>query len=109
MKKKVISLFLCTLIAGGSVSLFSVNAAENEQEAHYIRVVENNNLLTYYNENGEEVDVDKLNNDVDVNESSLPSKYDLRDYNRLTSVKNQGSEGLCWGYPLQNSRPFRAR
>ena len=98
MKKKVISLLLCTLIAGGSVSLFSVNAAENEQEAHYIRAVENNNLLTYYNENGEEVDVDKLNNDVDVNESSLPSKYDLRDYNRLTSVKNQGSEGLCWDF-----------
>ena len=72
MKKKVISLLLCTLIAGGSVSLFSVNAAENEQEAHYIRAVENNNLLTYYNENGEEVDVDNLNNDVDVNESSLP-------------------------------------
>lgn len=98
MKKKVISLLLCTLIAGGSVSLFSVNAAENEQEAHYIRAVENNNLLTYYNENGEEVDVDKLNNDVDVNESSLPSKYDLRNYNRLTSVKNQGSEGLCWDF-----------
>lgn len=69
MKKKVISLLLCTLIAGGSVSLFSVNAAENEQEAHYIRAVENNNLLTYYNENGEEVDVDKLNNDVDVNKA----------------------------------------
>lgn len=98
MKKKVISLFLCSLIAGGSVSLFSVNAAENEQEAHYIRAVENNNLLTYYNENGEEVDVDKLNNDIDVNESSLPSKYDLRNYNRLTSVKNQGSEGLCWDF-----------
>lgn len=98
MKKKIISLFLCTLIAGGSASLFSVNAAENEQEAHYIRSVNNNNLLTYYNENGEEVDVDNLNNDVDVNESSLPSKYDLRDYNRLTSVKNQGSEGLCWDF-----------
>lgn len=98
MKKKIISLFLCTLIAGGSVSLFSVNAAENEQEAHYIRSVNNNNLLTYYNENGEEVDVDKLNNDVDINESSIPEKYDLRDYNRVTSVKNQGSEGLCWDF-----------
>ena len=98
MKKKIISLFLCTLIAGGSVSLFSVNAAENEQEAQYIRSVEKNNLLTYYNENGEEVDVDKLNNDVDVNASSLPSKYDLRDYNRVTPVRNQGSEGLCWDF-----------
>ena len=98
MKKKIISLLLCTLIAGGSVSLFSVNAAENEHEAHYIRAVENNNLLTYYNENGEEVDVESLNNDFFINESALPSEYDLRDYNRLTSVKNQGSEGLCWDF-----------
>lgn len=98
MKKKIISLFLCTLIAGGSVSLFSVSAAENEQEAQYIRAVENNNLLSYYNENGEEVNVEALNNDVDVNENSLPSEYDLRKYNRVTSVRNQGSEGLCWDF-----------
>lgn len=98
MKKKVISLFLCTLIAGGSTSLFSVNAAENKQETQYIRSVTDNNLLSYYNENGDEVNVESLNNDVDVNESSLPSEYDLRDYNRVTSVKNQGSEGLCWDF-----------
>lgn len=98
MKKKVISLFLCTLIAGGSASLFSVNAAENKQGTQYIRSVTDNNLLSYYNENGDEVDVESLNNDVDVNESSLPSEYDLRDYNRVTSVKNQGSEGLCWDF-----------
>ena len=98
MKKKIISLMLCAFIATGSTSLFSVSAAENEQEAQYIRAVQNNNLLTYYNENGEEVDIEKLNNDVDVNESSLPSEYDLRDYNRVTSVKNQGSEGLCWDF-----------
>lgn len=98
MKKKIISLLLCTLIAGGSASLFSVNAAENEREAHYIRSVNNNNLLSYYNENGEEVDVESLNNDFYINESALPSEYDLRDYNRVTSVKNQGSEGLCWDF-----------
>ena len=98
MKKKIISLLLCTLIAGGSVSLFSVSAAENEQEVQYIRSVTDNNLLSYYNENGEEVDIESLNNDVEVNESALPSKYDLRDYNRVTSVRNQGSEGLCWDF-----------
>lgn len=98
MKKKIVSLLLCTLIAGGSVSVFSVSAAENEQEVQYIRAVNNNNLLSYYNENGEEVDVESLNNDVDINESSIPEKYDLRDYNRVTSVRNQGSEGLCWDF-----------
>ena len=83
MKKKIISLLLCTLIAGSGASLFSVSAVENEQELQYIRPIENNNLLSYYNENGDEVDVEALNNDVDVNETSLPSKYDLRKYNRV--------------------------
>ena len=29
---------------------------------------------------------------------ALPSKYDLRDYGRITSVKNQGIPGPCWAF-----------
>ena len=29
---------------------------------------------------------------------TLPSKYDLRDYNQVTSVKNQKSSGNCWAF-----------
>ena len=29
---------------------------------------------------------------------SLPSQYDLRDYGRITSVKNQGIPGPCWAF-----------
>lgn len=30
--------------------------------------------------------------------SNLPSKYDMRDYGGISSVKNQGSEGTCWAH-----------
>ena len=29
---------------------------------------------------------------------ALPEKYDLRDYNKLTPVKDQGPEGTCWAF-----------
>ena len=29
---------------------------------------------------------------------ALPSRYDLRDYGRITSVKNQGIPGPCWAF-----------
>lgn len=63
----------------------------------------------HYDENGNIV-FDKLyynwqnsqtNMYVDYNykeTTSLPTKYDLRDYNYVTSVKNQGEEGNCWAF-----------
>jgi len=34
---------------------------------------------------------------------SLPSSYDLRNYNRVTSVRNQGSCGSCWAFATYGS------
>ena len=28
----------------------------------------------------------------------IPSRYDLRDYGRISSVKNQGISGPCWAF-----------
>lgn len=96
--KKLMSILLCALIAGSTIPLFTAGAAENEQKPQYIRSAEKNNLVSYYDESGNEIDVEKLNSDIYINENSLPSEYDLRDYDRVSPVRNQGSEGLCWDF-----------
>ena len=33
-----------------------------------------------------------------LRQTAIPESYDLRDYNRITSVKNQGKDGACWTF-----------
>ena len=33
-----------------------------------------------------------------IKSEALPVSYDLRNYNRVTSVKNQGIPGPCWAF-----------
>lgn len=102
MKKKFISIFLSLLTAGGCFSALSASAKEIEyypqKSIGHIEQVQKNNIATYYDENGQKIDITALNNDIDINEQALPSSYDLRDYQRVTSVKNQESQGLCWDF-----------
>lgn len=102
MNKKFISIFLSLLIAGGCTSVFSASAQETDEntqdDIEYIEQVQNDDIVLYYDENGQEMDITELNNDVYVNENLLPSKYDLRDFKRITPVRNQGSQGLCWDF-----------
>ena len=37
-------------------------------------------------------------NYVDIGNVTLPESYDLRDYNQVTSVKDQLSDGNCWAF-----------
>lgn len=102
MKKKFISIFLSLLIAGSCTSAFSASAQETDEsiqdDIQYIEQVQNDDITMYYDENGQEMDITELNNDVYVNENLLPSSYDLRDYNRITPVRDQGFQGLCWDF-----------
>ncbi len=48
---------------------------------------------------GYEYEFDKSSYTVNVNYESvppLPSKYDLRDVNRISTIRNQGSTSTCW-------------
>ncbi|HCI60731.1 MAG TPA: hypothetical protein DE313_07980 [Ruminococcus sp.] len=95
MKKKIISLLLCALIAAGCIPSFTAYAEDEDDGIQEIRAVTQNNLTTYYDENDNEIDITTLNNDVDVDENTLPEKYDLRDYGRVTPARHQVG-GTCW-------------
>ncbi len=44
---------------------------------------------------------DKSNHTVQIeyeNEPALPASYDLRSFNRASSIRNQGSTSTCWAY-----------
>ena len=103
MFKKIFAALLATTLIAGSLSISSVSAVENNEtnsdtaEIKTITPIIKNNITTYYDQDGKEVDPTLLNADVEV-EKKLPSSYDLRDYGRSTSVKDQGNLGLCWDF-----------
>lgn len=102
MKKKFFSLLFSLLTATSCATSFSAGAAETndniQDDIKYIQQVQSDDITLYYDENGRKIDIAELNNDIDVNENSLPSSYDLRDYKRVTPVRNQGVQGLCWDF-----------
>ena len=51
---------------------------------------ENNNISTNFYSS-------EISYTIDYS-TGLPSKYDLRDYGYVTSVKNQGTGGYCWAF-----------
>ena len=103
MIKKLCSILLATTMIIGLCSILTVNAAENIEPVHTpnvsaLTLKTDKNVSRFYNEDGEEVDLSTLNASTFSRRYALPSKFDLRDEGRSTSVKDQGNYGFCWSF-----------
>ena len=102
MFKRILSAILSvTVLSATAISVGAVSVNEVQEsdiaEIKTIKPIIKNNIVTYYDENGNEVDITAENREIEVN-TALPESFDLRDYGRTTSVRNQGTEGLCWDF-----------
>lgn len=101
MKKhtKYISVILTAMLVSGccSTAFYAATLDENTDSVKAIYEKEENGRTLFYDENNNEIAIEDLNADESANRN-IPAKYDLRDYGRVTSVKNQGSEGYCWAF-----------
>ena len=79
------------------------NFIANESDLDLIYSVTENNAVTYYDSDNNVVDITRNSAPSTVDESTLPDSFDLRDEGRLTSVKNQGTEGFCWNFASTSS------
>ena len=104
MLKKVCSLLLAIVMLASLCSTLTVYAAEKGESGHTpnvstLTMKAENNVRKFYNAKGEEVDLSDLNTSTfSRRRVALPSKYDLRDEGRSTSVKDQGVDGFCWSF-----------
>ena len=73
-------------------------AAEETELNYIVPVLSDNNMVTYFDQDNNEVDINVGVSAASLDEISFPSSYDLRDEGRVTSVKDQGSEGFCWNF-----------
>jgi PBP1b-binding outer membrane lipoprotein LpoB len=87
---KYISVLLSALITAGCCStVFSaatISDYTDSVKAIYEKIKDGKKVL--YDENKNEIPLEELNDDTGNAKNNLPKSYDLRDYGRVSKVKN---------------------
>ncbi len=104
ISKKLVTVFLATTVVATHMCVFSedfnpfdVSTPDFEVEAQIAETTESGGYISMPlgiepSPSTGAVSLFSVRNDV------LPQKYDMRDYGYVTSVKSQGSLGVCWTF-----------
>ena len=101
--KRFISVANAVLLSFANLSAAGFADADDEIIERYVTVEKNNSSeygesdIVYKDENGNEVYPDLIP-EYGERAAKYPSAYDLRDYDKVTPVKDQFFSGSCWAY-----------